>query len=66
MLTRKLWVAFALWEVVALIVALLVPHTQPGGEFDQSTFWGVFVGMTVLWWAVFFMVTGLIDHAKGR
>jgi len=66
MLTRKLWVAFALWEAVALVVAFLVPHTQPGGGFDQGIFWGVFVGVTIVWWAVFFMATGLIDYTKGR
>jgi hypothetical protein len=66
MLTTKSWVSFTLWEVVALIVASLVPHTQPGGAFDQGRFWGVFIGMTILWWAIFLMVAGLINYYKEK
>ncbi len=66
MFNWKLWVGFALWEVLGFMIAkLLVDNfSLPGGGFNTGPFIGVLVGMPLLWWSAAFPVSAAIDHAK--
>ena len=62
----KLWVGFALWEVLGFMIAkLLVDNfSLPGGGFNTGPFIGVLVGMPLLWCSAALGVSAAIDYAK--
>ncbi len=66
MFSRKVWVGFALWEVLGFMIAkLLVDNfSLPAGHFITGPFIGVLVGMPLLWWSTALGVSAAIDYAK--
>ena len=68
MLTRKLWVGFAFWEVLAFMIALVFEEnfSLPGGDSVTSAFVGVVLGMALLWWAAVFTIWAFIDYGRTR
>ncbi len=66
MFSWKVWVGFALWEVLGFMIAKLVVDnfSLPGGGFNTGPFLGVLGGMPLLWWSAVFAVSAAIDYAK--
>ena len=66
MFTWKLWVGFALWEVLGFTTAGMIVSnfSLPGGGFNTGPFIGVLVGMPLLWWSAAFAASAAIDYAK--
>ena len=66
MLNTRLWTSFAIWEAVAVIVALILVNEYPpgGGGFNHALFVGVIGGATGLWWSLVLAGVGLIGYAR--
>ena len=66
MLNTRLWISFAIWEAVAVIIALILVNefTQGGGGFNHMLFLGVIIGSTGFWWSVLLMGKGLVGDRR--